>query len=237
MTWSAPRDFAIAALSSDPAVAIFHDGEDIIRIPDFVAGIIGAPGMFVNMAFAGGAARAVLLVPSEAVIQTGKRTVVMLAEGEGKFRAVDVEIGANSNGQTEIRSGLTAGQRVVASGQFLLDSEASVTASGQRMQGGSANSDAGKGQSAPVAPVQTYQGVGVVEEVQKDALMLSHEAIPALKWGAMTMEFALPKGGLPTKLAVGTHVQFEFVMGAEGPQLTSVTPVGAAPVHQHGDHK
>ncbi|HSD39095.1 MAG TPA: efflux RND transporter periplasmic adaptor subunit [Rhodocyclaceae bacterium] len=204
-----------------------------------------APGMFVNMAVAGGAARTVLLVPSEAVIQTGKRTVVMLAEGEGKFRPVDVEIGADSNGETEIRSGLTAGQRVVASGQFLLDSEASVTASGERMQGGGANADTSKGQSAPVAPAQTYQGVGVVEEVQKDALMLSHEAIPALKWGAMTMEFALPKGGLPTKVATGARVQFEFVMGAEGPQLTSITPIasseqGAAHHHdaeQHGGHQ
>ncbi|MDB5801443.1 MAG: secretion protein HlyD [Rhodocyclales bacterium] len=196
-----------------------------------------SPGMFVNMAFASGAARAVLLVPSEAVIQTGRRSVVMLAEGDGKFRPVDVEIGADSNGQTEIRSGLTAGQRVVASGQFLLDSEASVTASAGRMKG----DDASKVQSAPAsaatAPAQTYQGVGVVEEVQKDALMMSHEPIPALKWGAMTMEFALPKGGLPTKLAAGTRVQFEFVMGADGPQLTSATPVTQSNAHQHGDMK
>ena len=53
-----------------------------------------------------GAARAALLVPSEAVIRTGERSVVILAAGEGKFRAVDVEVGAESGGDTEIRKGL-----------------------------------------------------------------------------------------------------------------------------------
>jgi membrane fusion protein, copper/silver efflux system len=67
-----------------------------------------------------------LLVPTEAVIQTGKRTVVMLAEENGRFRPVDVEAGVESGGQTEIKRGLQAGQRVVVSSQFLIDSEASL---------------------------------------------------------------------------------------------------------------
>ena len=50
-----------------------------------------------------------LLVPTEAVIQTGKRTVVMLAEENGRFRPVEVEIGIESGGQTEIKRGLQAG--------------------------------------------------------------------------------------------------------------------------------
>jgi Cu(I)/Ag(I) efflux system membrane fusion protein len=59
---------------------------------------------------------------------------VILAEGEGRFRPVNVEIGAEGGGQTEIRSGLTAGQTVVVSGQFLLDSEASLKGSAERLQ-------------------------------------------------------------------------------------------------------
>ncbi len=67
-----------------------------------------------------------LLIPTEAVIQTGTRTVVMLAEDNGMFRPVEVEIGIESGGQTEVKRGLQSGQSVVVSSQFLIDSEASL---------------------------------------------------------------------------------------------------------------
>jgi Cu(I)/Ag(I) efflux system membrane fusion protein len=92
------------------------------------------PGMFVTVQFTTGGRRDVLLVPSEAVIETGTRHVAMLAEGEGRFRPVNVETGSEGGGQTEIRSGLTAGQRVVVSGQFLIDSEASLKSTETRLQ-------------------------------------------------------------------------------------------------------
>ena len=84
------------------------------------------PGMFVQMQFTNLRADKVLRVPTEAIIQTGKRAVAMLAEEGGRFRPVEVETGLESGGQTEIRSGLRAGQRVVVSAQFLIDSEASL---------------------------------------------------------------------------------------------------------------
>jgi Cu(I)/Ag(I) efflux system membrane fusion protein len=74
-----------------------------------------------------------LQVPSEAVITTGKRSVVVVALGDGRFAPVDVEIGMEANGQTEIRRGLEAGQQVVVSGQFLIDSEASLKGVTARM--------------------------------------------------------------------------------------------------------
>jgi Cu(I)/Ag(I) efflux system membrane fusion protein len=92
------------------------------------------PGMFVTVQFASGGRPDVLLVPTEAVIETGTRRVVILAEGDGRFRPVNVEIGSEGGGQTEIRSGLTAGQTIVVSGQFLLDSEASLKATQERLQ-------------------------------------------------------------------------------------------------------
>ena len=91
------------------------------------------PGMFATIIFAPAAEKNVLLVPSEAVIQTGKRSVVVVAQGDGKFAPVDVEVGLDSNGQTEIRKGLQAGQKVVVSGQFLVDSEANLRATGSRL--------------------------------------------------------------------------------------------------------
>lgn len=84
------------------------------------------PGMFATVHL-GDAARSALLVPSEAVIRTGKRTLVMLAEKKGHFRPAEVQIGRDAGGQTEIIAGLRPGEKVVASGQFLLDSEASLT--------------------------------------------------------------------------------------------------------------
>ncbi|WP_242187562.1 efflux RND transporter periplasmic adaptor subunit [Sphingomonas sp. CARO-RG-8B-R24-01] len=84
------------------------------------------PGMFATVHL-GGTSDTGLLVPSEAVIRTGKRTLVMLADGKGRFRPAEVRIGREASGQTEILAGLSAGEKVVASGQFLLDSEASLT--------------------------------------------------------------------------------------------------------------
>jgi Cu(I)/Ag(I) efflux system membrane fusion protein len=75
-----------------------------------------------------------LMVPTEAVIRTGKRNVVMVAEGDGKYRQVEVTTGGEANGQTQITGGLVAGQRVVVSGQFLLDSEASLKSATSRME-------------------------------------------------------------------------------------------------------
>ncbi len=66
-----------------------------------------------------------LAVPTEAVIRTGKRAVVMLAE-QGSFRPMEVTLGQEVGARTVIAGGLTEGQQIVASGQFLLDSEASL---------------------------------------------------------------------------------------------------------------
>lgn len=84
------------------------------------------PGMFATVHL-GGASSPVLLVPTEAVIQTGTRTLVMLADSKGHYRPAEVRTGPAAAGQTEILAGLAEGEKIVASGQFLLDSEASLT--------------------------------------------------------------------------------------------------------------
>ncbi|MEO6566257.1 MAG: efflux RND transporter periplasmic adaptor subunit [Casimicrobiaceae bacterium] len=179
-----------------------------------------APGMFVNELFADQAERMALLVPSEAVIRTGTRSVVIVAEADGRFRSVDVEVGLESNGQTEIKRGLNQGEKVVVSGQFLIDSEASLTATQARMSGGrTAASDA----------TVKHKGTARVEAVDQDSLTLSHGPIPSLQWGDMTMSFKKPMTGQLPKLQPGDRVQFEFVMGSEGPQLTTVSPLPVSP--------
>ena len=93
------------------------------------------PGMFTTVRFSPPSGPSTLLVPTEAVISTGTRTVIIVANGRGLFSPVDVEVGREGNGQTEIRKGLSDGQRVVVSGQFLIDSEASLTGALGRMAG------------------------------------------------------------------------------------------------------
>ena len=174
------------------------------------------PGMFVQMQFMDMRAEKALLVPTEAIIQTGKRTVAMLAEENGRFRPVDVEIGIESEGQTEIKRGLQAGQRVVVSSQFLIDSEASLKGIEARL-----NVEP-KPTAANTAP--RYNGTAKIEAISHDTMTLSHGPIAALNWGAMTMEFKLPKGGMPRGMEAGDRVDFEFYMDAESlPQLTRVT--------------
>ncbi len=91
------------------------------------------PGMFVRVAFQQSSPDAVLLIPQEAVIATGKRNVVIVAMAAGKYAPVEVQLGRDSGTDVEVRSGLTEGQKLVASGQFLLDSEANLQSGFQRL--------------------------------------------------------------------------------------------------------
>jgi len=84
------------------------------------------PGLSAQVRIAGAAQQDALRIPSEAVIRTGKRTLVMLAEDGGRYRPVEVRTGIETSEFTVILGGLEQGQQVVASGQFLLDSEASL---------------------------------------------------------------------------------------------------------------
>jgi Cu(I)/Ag(I) efflux system membrane fusion protein len=84
------------------------------------------PGMFGRITFGGGSTTA-LRVPTEAVIRTGERDIVMLARPEGRYQPAEVRVGREAGGQTEILAGLREGERIVASGQFLIDSEASLS--------------------------------------------------------------------------------------------------------------
>lgn len=85
------------------------------------------PGMFLTVTLPESAARPpVLAVPEEAVIDTGTQTRLLLATGNGHFSAINVTTGITSAGWTQILSGVKAGDSVVTSGQFLIDSEASL---------------------------------------------------------------------------------------------------------------
>jgi membrane fusion protein, copper/silver efflux system len=174
------------------------------------------PDMFATVNFSPDVRRDVLLVPSEAVIRTGKRSVVIVVQADGKFVQADIETGSESKGQTEIRKGLEAGQTVVVSGQFLIDSEASLRGTALRM--GNAPSPVGD-------RVPTHHGSGRIEAIGRDAITISHGPIPSLQWGAMTMGFKLPANGVPSGIKVGDYVDFEIKPVSGGAfEIESITP-------------
>ncbi|WP_035052176.1 efflux RND transporter periplasmic adaptor subunit [Andreprevotia chitinilytica] len=164
------------------------------------------PGMYARVAFSATASKPVLLVPSEAVIATGKRNVVIVADGKGSFRPAEVQLGREHDGKIEIVAGLTKGEQVVASGQFLIDSEASLKGVLARMTAKTTASPPTKAMAAI-----EHQGVGVVKAVAGDQITLAHEPIPSLGWPAMTMAFGLTNPALSKGLKPGDKVRFSLV--------------------------
>jgi Cu(I)/Ag(I) efflux system membrane fusion protein len=127
-----------------------------------------------------------------------------------------------------VTSGLTEGQQVVASGQFLIDSEASLTSVLPKLEGSAApgaSASAPASTSAPAA-AQTYATTGKVEKVTASDITFSHQPVPALGWGAMTMTFGKPSPTAFPDVKVGESVHFVFRQSDDGYQLTQVEPVG-----------
>ena len=164
-------------------------------------------GMLANITVMGTGGMA-LVVPSEAVIDTGRRKVVVVRRG-GAFLPVEVRTGREAGEQTEILEGLEPGAEVVVSGQFLIDSEASLTGVMERL-----NANA----PPPGAAPQPAAGRGTVRSIdgERRTVAIAHGPIPALNWPAMTMTFAVREPGMLRGLARGDRVEFAVRPQPEG---------------------
>ena len=106
---------------------------------------------------------------------------------------------------------------MVVSGQFLIDSEASLRGTSTRLSAMPASAT----EKAPEAAL--HRGEGTVEQIDSDEIMLSHGPIPTLKWGAMTMGFKPPPGALPRDIVVGSKVTFTMREAGDGVyQITTI---------------
>ncbi len=85
------------------------------------------PGMYATVTLRGGRTAPTPLVPDAAIVSSGERDVVIQALGDGRFRPVPVQTGLAADGRVQILSGLSGGERIVTSAQFLIDSEARLT--------------------------------------------------------------------------------------------------------------
>lgn len=175
------------------------------------------PGMYLNVKLASQPTLpAVLAIPEEALIETGSASRVLVTQDDGHFNPVNVVVGAAQNGWVEIKQGLKEGDKVVTSGQFLIDSEASLRSALPQ-------------EKTAAAPTPEYQGEAVVKEISDEAITLSHQPIRALKWGAMTMDFALKSPADAKSVKVGEHVMFSFTMDDEqGAVITHLMPMAGA---------
>ncbi len=147
--------------------------------------------------------RPALVIPSEAVIRTGVRSIVIVVQDDGSYASADVGLGRQQGDLIEISAGLSEGQRVVASGQFLIDSEANLSGAFARLNA----SRAPAGQSANDALHDTAGRVVAIDGAQ---LTIAHQPIASLNWPAMTMQFQLARPELARGLTVGDEVRFRF---------------------------
>ena len=91
------------------------------------------PNMFARVTIHGTETPAVVHVPREALIRGGAVDRIVLALGDGRFRSQPVMVGIESGNRIEIRSGIAAGDLIVTSGQFLIDSESNIDSALARM--------------------------------------------------------------------------------------------------------
>jgi Cu(I)/Ag(I) efflux system membrane fusion protein len=154
------------------------------------------PAMYAQVEFDAGGSRSVVAVPSAAVIDSGVRKVVVVDLGEGRFEPREVKTGVRGDALVEILDGVREGERVVAAGNFLIDSESNLKA-------------ALGGMERPKAV--GHQAVGKLDAVDGNTVTISHEPIASLKWPKMTMEFVPANAALFAGIKPGTAISFEFV--------------------------
>ncbi|MCB1946454.1 MAG: copper-binding protein, partial [Thauera sp.] len=156
------------------------------------------PGMFAHVDIAAAGAEPRLAVPESAVIDSGERQVVLLAQGEGRFKPVEVRLGVRGSDNIEVLEGLAENDEVVVSANFLIDAESNLQA-------------ALAGFSEAEASVPVYEATGSLEDIFDDGtVMMNHDPIPALQWPAMTMEFGLESKSVLEGVTPGEPLTFRF---------------------------
>ena len=196
------------------------------------------PGMFAHVDLASGSATPRVTVPASAVIDDGTRQVVLIALDEGRFKPQPVRLGERGTDHVEVLEGVKAGDRVVTSANFLIDSESQLKAALSNLT----DATPAAGSAAP----PTYEADGTFDayDAASGMVTLTHGDVPALQWPAMTMDFGVTSSGLVADLAPGTPIRFEFEQREPGEFVVTrvvtrveKTDAGARPAGGgHGSH-
>jgi len=183
------------------------------------------PNMFATIGIHNATDAHVLSVPREAVIRGGQSDRVVLALGEGRFKSVAVTTGRSDSDRVEILDGLAAGESVVTSAQFLLDSESSKTSDFKRMHVATAEETTEAKAEKPTSVwVEATVNAVMAEEL---TINVDHAAIPEWGWPDMRMDFSLAEWVDLTQLAPGVQAQIEIVrLDSGGFQVNDVYVTG-----------
>lgn len=185
------------------------------------------PGMYAHVRIEAEKEKPLLWIPTESVIRTGTRNVVIVDKGEGRFLPVEIELGPEIAGKTAISRGLKEGDTIIASGQFLIDSEASLIGVLAKLDTSSEREAASEQHKIPDA--ELHYAEGTVKSIGSNEIILRHDPISSLGWGAMTMPFTLSNPTLATSLAPGNNVKFTFTADNDEFEIQSIEKVGDAP--------
>ncbi len=185
------------------------------------------PNMYANVRIFGGPKENTIVIPVEGLIRTGREERVIIALGEGRFEARHVTAGIESGNYVEILEGVDEGEAIVISGQFLIDSEASMRASLMRMS--PAINEKKDMVKADTANAKMVTGSGVIKAINVDenTLNLQHQAIEELGWPAMTMDFLLGDMVSLEGLQVNDSVTFRMEQRGQRYQITSIHKMSA----------
>ena len=178
------------------------------------------PNMYAHVVIHGEAMHDVLYVPREAIIREESGERVILSLGAGRFKARPVVAGIESGNRVEIKSGLEAGDVIVISAQFLIDSESSLKASLQRMEPRKEqsnvspvmkqNPDSVEGEDRSMPVDNQIMAAGTVRSVDKDThkLKITHDPIKELNWPVMTMDFIVADDVPLEEIRAGDMIHF-----------------------------
>lgn len=167
------------------------------------------PNMFAKVAIRTGQGEPRLVVPSEAVIRTGSQDRLVLALGDGNFKSVAVTLGPQFGDKVVIKAGVEAGDSIVSSAQFLLDSESAIDSDFQRM--------------TAVRPAQVWtQGTVQSMDLASRTLMVAHQPIPEWQWPAMEMEFTVADDVDISQLAAGQTLHLQVMQQGDEYRITTI---------------
>ena len=145
------------------------------------------PNMFARARIRAAAIDNAVYVPQEALIRGGRVDRVVLATGDGSFRSQPVSVGIESGNRVQITDGVSRGDTVVTSGQFLIDSESNIETALARMDSSASSHDMAMEETQP----DSAAVMGTVKAVDRDdrAVTLQHGPIEAWSMPGMTMVF------------------------------------------------
>ncbi len=187
------------------------------------------PNMYANVRIYAKPEKNVIAIPLEALIRTGHDERVIIALGDGKFKARHVKSGIESGNEVEILSGVNVGDKVVTSAQFLIDSEASVRASITRMTPVEKKLNNKNTPATSSSKAQVIKAKGVIKAIDSQAgkLTIHHEAIPELSWPSMTMDFNVMKNIKLDTFHSGEKVSFKLMKMGDDYMISALHQVGA----------